>query len=363
MSYHQAAGALFTTPVRLSLRAQYNTRMLNTCLLMALLQSPPGMVWIEPGEFTMGGVGPEARRDELPRHRVSLDGFFMSTHEVTNTQFKAFVDATGYTTVAERAVDWEAMKKQVPPGTPKPSEELLKPGSLVFQIPESARGTRDISQWWTWTTGADWQHPEGPESRLEDRWEHPVVQVAWEDAVAYAEWTGGQLPTEAQWEFAARGGMDDMPFIWGNAPLNSTYANIWQGTFPTTNTKEDGFVRTAPVGTFPPNALGLYDMAGNVWEWCSDVYSASVYHDRSNMLTTNPKGPDKPHDLRNPFAPDVRVQRGGSFLCNPSYCSSYRPSARMSTTPDSATSHAGFRVVMTASQAKAPSSESKDPTK
>jgi sulfatase modifying factor 1 len=157
--------------------------------------------------------------------------------------------------------------------------------------------------------------------------------------------------------------MDDMPFIWGNAPLNSTYANIWQGTFPTTNTKEDGFVRTAPVGTFPPNALGLYDMAGNVWEWCSDVYSASVYHDRSNMLTTNPKGPDKPHDLRNPFAPDVRVQRGGSFLCNPSYCSSYRPSARMSTTPDSATSHAGFRVVMTASQAKAPSSESKDPTK
>jgi formylglycine-generating enzyme required for sulfatase activity len=338
------------------------TFLLSPLLLLCLAppQGPPGMVWIEGGAFTMGGVGPEVRRDELPRHRVKLDGFFISAHEITNQEFKAFVDDTGYKTVAERAVDWDAIKEQVPPGTPKPLEEMLKPGSLVFHIPEAARGTQDISQWWTWTTGADWLHPEGPASKIDGRWDHPVVQVAWADAVAYAKWAGGQLPTEAQWEYAARGGVEDMPFIWGDGALDPTRANVWQGTFPTTNTKDDGFVLTAPVGTFPPNGYGLYDMGGNVWEWCSDIYSANIYEGRKDVVTEDPRGPEKPFDPRNPFAPDVRVQRGGSFLCNPSYCSSYRPSARMSTTPDSAMSHAGFRVVMTQEQADAKSKKSKD---
>ena len=309
------------------------------------------MVFVEGGEFTMGGVGPEVRPDELPRHRVKLDGFYISSHEITNKQFKKFVDATKYKTVAERAVDWEEIQKQVPPGTPKPAEEMLQPGSLVFEIPEEARGTRDISQWWSWTTGADWRHPEGPASSIDERWDHPVVHVAWEDAVAYATWVGGQLPTEAQWEFAARGGVADMPYIWGDAPLDPTRANVWQGTFPTRNTNEDGFVKTSPVGSFPPNAIGLYDMAGNVWEWCSDIYGANTYEGREEGVIENPTGPEKPFDPHNPFAPDVRVQRGGSFLCNPSYCSSYRPSARISTTPDSAMSHAGFRIVMTLAQA------------
>ena len=331
---------------------------LNVAALITPPQAPEGMVWIEGGEFKMGGVGPEIRHDELPLHRVALDGFFIKKTEVTNAQFKRFVDATGYKTIAERPVDWELIKTQVPPGTPQPPEDMLLPGSLVFHQPAEVRDTRDYSQWWVWTSGASWRHPEGPKSSIENRMDHPVVHVAWDDARAYAQWVGGDLPTESQWEYAARGGISDMPFIWGNEQVDSSRANIWEGVFPTRNDKGDGFVRTAPVGSYPANGYGLYDMAGNVWEWCLDQYRADEYTRRSMGLgeeeaVKNPQGPQETDDRRNLYAPVTRIQRGGSFLCHPSYCSSYRPSARMSTTPDSAMSHAGFRIVMTPEQSKA----------
>ncbi len=319
--------------------------------------APAGMTWIPGGEFLMGGVGPEARPDEFPRHRVRVDGFFLGTHEVTNAEFARFVEATGYRTVAERAIDWEELKKQVPPGTPKPPDEMLKAGSLVFTPPDRPVPLDDFSQWWTWTTGADWRHPEGPDSSIEDRMDHPVVQVAWEDAVAYCGWVGGRLPTEAEWEFAARGGLVGKAFVWGDEQIDPTRANAWDGRFPDRNEKVDGFVRTAPVGSFPANGHGLFDMAGNVWEWCGDLYRPDEYQRRldglaADAVVVNPTGPPASIDPRNPHAPASRVQRGGSFLCNPSYCSSYRPSARMATTPDSAASHVGFRVLMTPAQVR-----------
>ena len=315
------------------------------------------MTWIPGGTYTMGGVGPEAREDEFPRHRVRIDGFFIGTHEVTNTEFKKFVDATGYRTVAERAIDWEEIRRQLPPGTPRPSEELLKPGSLVFHSPDRPVSLDDVSAWWTWTAGADWRHPEGPGSTIEGRMDHPVVQVAWEDAVAYCDWVGGRLPYEAEWEFAARGGLEGKAFIWGDAQIDAARANAWTGRFPDLNDATDGHVRTAPVGSYPPNGFGLHDMAGNVWEWCADQYRPDEYRRRvkagdEDAVVDNPRGPGETVDPRNPHAPVSRVQRGGSFLCHPSYCSSYRPSARMATTPDSAGSHVGFRVVMTPEQMK-----------
>ncbi len=320
--------------------------------------TPKGMTWIPGGAFTMGGVGPEARSDEFPSHVVRVDGFFVGTREVTNADYQRFVDATGYRTVAERAVDWEELKQQVPPGTPKPAEQLLQPGSLVFTPPDRPVSIDDFSQWWTWTTGADWKHPEGPDSSIQTRLDHPVVQVAWEDAVAYCDWKGGQLPTEAEWEFAARGGVNGKPFVWGDEQIDPTRANTWNGRFPDRNDVTDGHARTAPVGTYPPNGYGLFDMAGNVWEWCSDLYRPDEYERRVRSLpegavVTNPTGPSLAADPRNPNPPSSRSQRGGSFLCHPSYCSSYRPSARMATTPDSAASHVGFRIVMTQAQAAA----------
>ena len=319
--------------------------------------APRGMVWIPGGSFSMGGVGNESRRDELPTHPVKVSGFFIGKTEVTNREYSEFIEATGYTTIAERSVDWEQLKKQVPEGTPKPSAEMLVPGSMVFQMPTRIEGTDDYSQWWTWVPGACWKNPEGPDSTITDRMDHPVVHVSWPDAVEYAKWIGGSLPTEAQWEFAARGGLASKPFIWGTQPIDATHANTWQGTFPIENTGGDGFPGTAPVGTFPANGYGLLDMGGNVWEWCLDHYQADVYAERIRKNLTGDEIVDpvqkKPaSDPRHPHAPETMVQRGGSFLCNPSYCSSYRPSARMSTTPDSASSHAGFRVVMSSTQAK-----------
>lgn len=325
-------------------------------------RAPAGMVWIPGGTFTMGGVGPEARPDEFPRHRVSLPGFYIATHEVTNAEFARFVAATGYRTVAEREVDWEELRKQVPPGTPRPSDELLQPGSLVFTPPDRPVPLNDISAWWTWTPGADWRHPEGPGSSIDDRSDHPVVHVAWEDAVAYCAWAGGRLPTEAEWERAARGGMESAPFVWGDEPVGPRVANTWTGRFPDRNDRTDGHVRTAPVGSYPPNGFDLHDMAGNVWEWCSDLYRPDEYERRTqgraeDRVIVSPTGPEAAIDPRNPRAPVSRVQRGGSFLCHPSYCSSYRPSARMATTPDSAGSHVGFRLVMTPAQVASRASE------
>lgn len=322
------------------------------------------MVWIPGGEFTMGSTDPLARADESPQHRVRVDGFWMDATEVTNAQFHAFASATGYITVAERPVDWEVLKRELPPGTPKPPDEMLLPGSAVFTPPDDSVDLRGHHQWWTWTVGASWQHPEGsgpPESSIDDRLDHPVVHVAYEDAVAYCEWAGKRLPTEAEWEYAARGGLDGKVNTWGDEPIDPSRANIWDGEFPHHNSMEDGFARTSPVKSFPPNGYGLYDMAGNVWEWCSDLYHERTYSMRiaalgADAVAANPAGVAKSFDSRNPYEPVLRVVRGGSFLCNDSYCASYRPSARMATSPDTSLAHTGFRCVM------APAEPNDDPT-
>jgi formylglycine-generating enzyme required for sulfatase activity len=309
--------------------------------------TPPGMVWIPGGEFTMGSNSKLARPEERPAHRVRVHGFFIDKTEVTNEQFAEFVKATGYVTGAERAPDVEEIMRQVPPGTPPPPKESLVPGSLVFVSPNDAVPLDDYTQWWRWMPGANWQHPEGPESNLEGREKHPVVHVSWDDANAYCRWAGKRLPTEAEWEFAARGGLENAPFSWGNEPLSASkpQANIWQGKFPYENTAADGFTRTAPVGSFAPNGFGLYDVSGNVWEWCSDWYDAALYVRRGRGgVIVDPQGPDEGTQSDGHYEAR-RVHRGGSFLCCDQYCSRYRPSARHGGSPDTGTSHVGFRCV------------------
>jgi formylglycine-generating enzyme required for sulfatase activity len=308
--------------------------------------APPGMVWITGGEFTMGTDSSLGWPDEKPAHRVRVDGFWMDQTEVTNAQFRRFVDATRYVTTAEKPPVAEEMLKQSPPGTPPPPNENLVPGSLVFRPTVGPVNLRDFSQWWRWTPGASWHHPDGPYSTIDGKDDHPVVHVSWDDAVAYAKWAGKRLPTEAEWEFAARGGLDSKPYVWGDEPFSEEkpQCNIWQGEFPYRNTAIDGYERTAPVRSYPPNGYGLYDMAGNVWEWCADWYQRDLYRRRAGRVTVNPAGPDSSSDPMRPFTPQ-RVQRGGSFLCNDSYCSRYRPSARHGCSPDTGMSHVGFRCV------------------
>ncbi len=315
--------------------------------------SPPGMVWIEGGEFTMGTDSDLGWADEKPAHRVKVDGFFMDESEVTNAQFRQFVEATSYVTTAEKPVDVAAILRQLPPGTPAPRADALLPGSLVFtptRGPVPVVGPEVFRQWWRWTPGACWKHPEGPGSAIDGKEHHPVVHVSWDDATAYAIWAGKRLPTEAEWEFAARGGRDGKPYIWGDEKPGAGgrwQANIWQGRFPFENTAMDGFERTAPVRAYEPNGYGLYDMAGNVWEWCADWYDRDLYRKRAGQgLIVNPPGPVASSDPLRPYQ-SQRVQRGGSFLCNDSYCSRYRPSARHGCTPDTGMSHVGFRCVTT----------------
>lgn len=306
--------------------------------------APEGMVWIPAGQFWMGSEDP-AFGDARPVHQVTLDGFWMDRTEVTNAQFRAFVEATGYVTTAEKPPDLEEIMRQVPPGTPPPSKENLVPGSLVFRPTTRPVNLNDVSQWWHWTPGASWRHPEGPGSSLEGREHHPVVQVSWHDAAAYAAWAGKRLPTEAEWEYAARGGLDRKRYCWGDEllPDGKWQANIWQGEFPYENTKADGYERTAPVGSFPANGYGLNDMSGNVWEWCADWFRSDYYQTSPDR---NPQGPDRINsfDPNEPHIPK-RVQRGGSFLCSDMYCIRYLPGGRGKGEPDSAASHLGFRCV------------------
>ena len=298
---------------------------------------PPGMVWVPGGEFLMGTDSDLGWPDETPAHRVRLDGFWIDQTEVTVAQFRAFVMATNYVTTAERPPTLAEIMAQSPPGTPPPAPGSLVPGSLVFRPPSGRVDLRDFSQWWHWVPGANWRHPEGPGSDLKGRDDHPVVQVSWEDATAYARWAGKRLPTEAQWECAARGGKAHAPYVWGDEPFSATkpQANIWQGEFPSRNYADDGFERTAPVGSFPPNGYGLHDMAGNVWEWCSDWYRPDSYRPQV-------EGPSRNSGAEGNVLTQ-RVQRGGSFLCNDAYCSRYRPSARHGCDPDTGMSHVGFR--------------------
>ncbi len=306
--------------------------------------APPGMRWVPGGEFSMGTNDADGWDNEKPAHRVRVDGFWMDETEVTNSQFRKFVEATKYVTTAEKPPDLEELMKQLPPGTPAPPKDKLVPGAMVFVPPKGEVNLKDFSQWWQWTPGADWRHPDGPGSNLEGKDDHPVVHVSWYDAAAYAKWAGKRLPTEAEWERAARGGLDRKRNVWGDQrPTDKDiFANIWQGKFPHQNLAVDGHARTAPVRSFKPNGYGLYDMAGNVWEWCSDWYRPDEYRVRAGKKVVNPQGPERSFDPDQPYAP-LRAQKGGSFLCNDSYCSRYRPSARHGNTPDTGMSHLGFR--------------------
>ncbi|HEX8038361.1 MAG TPA: formylglycine-generating enzyme family protein, partial [Chryseosolibacter sp.] len=237
-------------------------------------KNEPGMLWIPGGTFVMGTDDAEAYPHERPAHQVKVNGFWMDETEVTNADFEKFVSATGYITVAERKPTWEDLRRQSPPGTPRPADSLLVPGSLVFNPPKQPVMLNDYSQWWRWLPATDWKHPEGPASNLEGKMNFPVVHVAFEDATAYCTWAGKRLPTEAEWEFASRGGAEQQRYAWGNnVKVNGRFmANTFQGSFPNFNSAEDGFERLAPVRSFPPNAYGLYDMIGNVWEWTGDWY-------------------------------------------------------------------------------------------
>jgi formylglycine-generating enzyme required for sulfatase activity len=305
------------------------------------------MIFIPGGEFIMGTDDPQSYLPERPAHRIIVDSFWIDEHPVTNQQFAKFIKATKYITTAEKKPDWEELKKQLPPGTPKPSDNKLVPASLVFKAPKDAVPLNNMHYWWHWVPGAHWKHPEGAKSHLKHKNKHPVVQVSWEDAKAYCEWRGASLATEAQWEYAARGGLKEKRYAWGDElkPQGQWMANIFQGKFPHHNTQEDGFAGTSPVKSFPPNAYGLYDMIGNVWEWCADFYSTKIYHDYKNHGTIkNPQGPDKPFDPEFPLEPR-RVIKGGSFLCSDHYCLNYRPSARRGMAQDTSMSHIGFRCV------------------
>ena len=310
----------------------------------------PGMVWISGGIYDMGASDGDrmALPHEKPKHTVKVDGFYMDETEVTNAQFSKFIEATNYITTAERPVDWDLIKQQLPPGTPKPQDSLLLPGSLLFKkTKESVPNLYDFSQWWRWTNGANWKQPEGKGSSIDEKDNHPVVHVSYEDAMAYCNWVGRRLPTEAEWEFAARGGKRDKIYFWGDLTDKlSSYVNSWEGEFPVDNTQADGFEKSAPVKTYPPNGYGLYEISGNVWEWTSDWYSSQYYqYCKENSITNNPKGPNEAFNPNNPYI-DERVIRGGSFLCNASYCASYRVSSRMATDPSTSLEHLGFRTVM-----------------
>jgi formylglycine-generating enzyme required for sulfatase activity len=310
----------------------------------------PGMVWIPGGIYDMGASDSDrmALSHEKPKHTVKVDGFYMDETEVTNAQFSRFIEATNYITTAERPVDWELIKQQLPPGTPKPHDSLLLPGSLLFKkTKESVPNLYDFSQWWRWTNGANWKQPEGKGSSIDGKDNHPVVHVSYEDAMAYCHWAGRRLPTEAEWEFAARGGKRDKIYFWGDLTDKlSSYVNSWEGEFPVDNTQADGFEKSAPVKTYPPNGYGLYEISGNVWEWTSDWYSSQYYqYCKENSITNNPKGPNEAFNPNNPYI-DERIIRGGSFLCNASYCASYRVSSRMATDPNTSLEHLGFRTVM-----------------
>jgi formylglycine-generating enzyme len=304
---------------------------------------PAGMVWIPGGEFTMGND--RALPTERPAHRVRVDGFWMDETDVTNAQFRKFVEATGYVTTAEKVPTEEEIMKFALPGATAHKQDLVA-GSVVFTPPDHPVDLRNVSGWWKWTPGANWRRPEGPSSSIEGKDDHPVVHVSWFDAEAYAKWAGKRLPTEAEWEFAARGGLEGKKYVWGDEPFSEEHpqCNNFQGHFPDTNTVKDGYERTSPVKAFPPNGYGLYDMAGNVWQWCSDWYLPNSYALTADQkLLVNPKGPEHSFDPRQ--RPVERTHRGGSFLCCVGYCFNYRPSARLGCTPDTGMSHMGFRCV------------------
>ena len=317
--------------------------------------APAGMVWIAGGQFIMGSASAQARANEQPRFRARVNGFWMDACDVTNAQFAAFVRATGYVTTAERAPDWESLRVQLPPGTAHPPASLLVPGAMVFHGTASRVPLDDWSRWWAYVPGADWRHPQGPGSGIGDKAQHPVVQLSWDDATAYARWAGKRLPTEAEWEYAARGGLTQADYVWGDGGADPRRrANIFpvQGQFPVVRADYAIAVGTEPVKSHQANGYGLHDMAGNVWQWTADRYRADRFTALAAQAGTgalaDPPGPDDsfdPDDQGAPAQAPRRVIRGGSFLCDDSYCRSYRPSARRGADPASPMSHIGFRLV------------------
>jgi len=303
----------------------------------------PGMVWIPGGTFRMGSD--KHYPEEAPVHRVAVDSLWMDTTPVTNRQFREFVRATGHVTFAEKRPD----PKDYPGALP----HMLKAGSLVFSPPDYPINLNDWSQWWSFVFGANWRRPYGPGSSIKGLDDHPVVHVTCADAEAYARWAGKELPTEAEWEYAARGGLDGAEFAWGDelTPGGRHMANTWQGEFPFRNTREDGYERTSPVGAYSPNGYGLYDMIGNVWEWTSDFYAPKHPNDATKpcCIPQNPRG-GREEASYDPCQPEIRIARkvlkGGSHLCAPSYCRRYRPAARHPEPVDTSTSHVGFRCVV-----------------
>jgi len=302
---------------------------------------PEGMVWVPGGTFLMGSD--RHYPEEAPVHEVTVDGFWMDACAVTNDQFRRFVEETGYVTVAERVPD--------PADYPGAIPELLVPASVVFRPPRHRVDLRNHFNWWTYVPGADWRHPFGPESSIDGLGDHPVVHIAYEDAEAYARWADKELPTEAEWEFAARGGLDGATYAWGEefTPGGQYMANTWQGEFPIQNLALDGFEWTAPVRSFPPNGYGLYEMIGNVWEWTSDGYQphSDAVHGTC-CARINPRGGERERSI-DPRTPTIRIPRkvikGGSYLCAPNYCRRYRPAARVAQPVDTSTCHLGFRCI------------------
>src|SRR5471032_2232966 len=320
-------------------------------------RGPLAMAWIPAGQFEMGSDSKQAQANERPAHKVRVHGFWMDRHHVTNAEFAKFVAATGYVTTAEKKPDWESLKVQLPPGTPQPPDSAMVAGAMVFVGTTQPVPLEDYSRWWRYVPGANWRHPTGPDSNIIGKDDHPVVQVSYEDAQAYAKWAGKRLPTEAEWEFAARGGLEQATYAWGNqfAPNGKQMANVWQGqepqSFPVVSPKAGGALGTSPVGTFPANGYGLSDMTGNAWQWVADWYRADQFRREavSTAAIDNPAGPREswdPADQGVPVDAPKRVTRGGSFLCNETYCLSYRPSARRGTDPYNSMSHLGFRLVM-----------------
>ncbi|WP_315789848.1 formylglycine-generating enzyme family protein [Fischerella sp. JS2] len=298
------------------------------------------MVWIPSGSFQMGSD--HHYPEEAPAHRVTVDGFWMDKYTVTNEQFQKFVKATNYVTFAEKAP-----KAEDYPGA---DPAMLMPSSIVFQKPLHPVDMQNICNWWQYVAGANWRHPEGPGSSIKGREKHPVVHVAYEDVEAYAKWIGKEIPTEAEWEFAARGGLDGAEYVWGNefASNGKMMANTWQGEFPVQNLLTDGYERTAPVGSFPPNGYGLYEMAGNVWEWTADWYG-DRHLPEACCGSVNPKGGAMEQSY-DPNLIEIRIPRkvlkGGSYLCAPNYCLRYRPAARIAQPIDTSTGHVGFRLLV-----------------
>ena len=304
--------------------------------------APDGMAWIPGGTFWMGCEGC-GMPDALPAHLVSVDGFWMDRTAVTNADFERFVRATKYVTVAERDLDPANF-----PGVPR---DKLVPGSAVFTPTVQAVALNNPLQWWRYVPGASWRHPSGPGTSVQDRADHPVVHIAFDDAVAYAEWAGKRLPTEAEFEFAARGGLDRNRYPWGNelTPDGKAVANTWQGHFPAKDHGEDGHHGTSPVKAFPPNGFGVYDVGGNVWQWCADWYRPDYYATlaAAGAITKNPRGPSDSFDPQEPGAAK-RVVRGGSYLCTDQYCARYLVGSRGKSEVTSGTSNLGFRLVRSA---------------